>query len=183
MADAKSDWMAGGLLIGAAFLIGVGVPIGLWFGLYAPTVEERERKEAQLQALEAQMQVLVARQQVVRGLEEDGDEMVKRLEDLEAPYHVATPRMNDVPDARSILNTLSEHHNLLVPDEFARETTEVVRPGSRRIEWPNGLRATELEINASGTFHDFARFVMDMENREDMVVIPNTMTMLGNSTA
>jgi Tfp pilus assembly protein PilO len=188
--SAKGDWTAGLLAIAAAVMIGGALPIGLWFGLYQPKLKERESLEIRHQELQTQFENLNRQMSVVTALEADGQTMAERLAVLEAPYHEAEQRRNDVPTARALLNALAEEHRLAPPEEVARLGHEVVRPGSRRIRWRHGLSATQLMIHATGTFHDFARFVTDMENlgspeatESRVVVIPDLLICQGDSSA
>jgi Tfp pilus assembly protein PilO len=177
------DWTAGLLIIAAAVLIGAGIPLGLWLGLYQPKVAEHAAKRAILEQLNTQLEELFGRKEVVSRIQRDVEHMSERLTELEQREVPEDERhQNELMRAAALLNRLADTHNLEVPVERFAPGMEVVRPGPGRVSWPHGLRASQLEIHASGTFHDFARFVQDMESRRELLVIPDSMSMIGDVT-
>ena len=89
-----------------------------------------------------------------------------------------------MPLARQALLRLAEKHRFALRPERAQQlgAEMVYVPGGERVEFESGLRATRLNIEAQATFHDFARFVVEMETLKDFVIIPESLTAAGDST-
>lgn len=171
MADKISgagEWTAGIIAIVAALLLGGAVPIGLYMGLYKPKEQDRITAEAKLAELDVDWELLVARQQRVKGLQDDADDMERRLEEIEEPFASADVERLDVPEVRARLLTLAEKHNLeLLPERQQELGSERVYTGNQRITFQHGLNATKLIIEAQAYYHDFGRFVTEMETLRD----------------
>jgi Tfp pilus assembly protein PilO len=185
MADGKtSDWTAGLLIIAATVLVGAGIPLALWLGVYQPKVQEHTAKREQRDKLHEQLQDLFVREGRVNDLRDDVKYMQGRLEGLQVSTFIQDERPeNELIKAAEELNLAADHHNLAVPDDRYSPTAQVVTPGQGRIRWRHGLRASQLEIHAIGTYHDIARFLADIENRPELLVIPDTMNLIGDQTA
>lgn len=178
----SGDWTAGIVAIVAALLLGSALPIGLYFGLYKPKVAERKAGEEKKKKLNADMEVMIARQEKVAELEAEGKEMAKRVKEIEKPFAVADTEKMDVPDVRAALLRLAEVHNLaLLPERKGELGSEIVYTGKQRIAFEHGLMATKLVIEALAFYHDFGRFVTDMETMEKYVIIPETVVCMGNT--
>ena len=183
------EWTAGIVAIVAALLLGGAVPVGLYVGLYKPKEEERlaaQQREAQLQV---DWDLLIARQDRVRGLEEDAKDMAARLTEIEEPFAEADVERLDVPEVRARLLTLAEKHHLeLLPERQQQLGSERVYIGNQRITFEHGLTATKLIIEAQAFYHDFGRFVTEMETLRDendaskakFVIIPEKLICKGD---
>ncbi|MBK8206227.1 MAG: hypothetical protein IPK87_05435 [Planctomycetes bacterium] len=183
MADkASGDWTAGIIAMFAALLIGGGIPVGLYLGLYAPKKQERIDAEKKYNELVSNEMVLLAQQADVMKLKAEADEMAERVKEIEAPFAVGSDARVDVPAARDALKLLAERHNLkLLPIRRQQAGAEVVFPGEAQVTFEKGLVATKLIIEAQATFHDFGRFVTEMEMLSNLVVIPATLDCQGDS--
>lgn len=176
------DWTAGIVAIVAALLLGSALPIGLYFGLYKPKEKERLDAEAKLAQLNTDMELMIARGERVRGLEEDGVKMAADIKELESPFAVGDPEKLDVPEVRATLLRLAENHKLeLRPERQQQLGAEVVFAGGERIAFDKGLQATKLQIEARARFHDFGRFVTEMETLENYVIIPESLVCTGDA--
>lgn len=178
----SGDWTAGIVAIVAALLLGSALPIGLYFGLYKPKEKQRIEAQNKLEQLKTDMQLMIARSDRVRGLEEDGVAVAERLKELEVPFAVSDPEKMDVPEARAALLRLAEKHHLgLRPERQQQLGAEVVFIGGDRIEFEKGLKATKLMIEAQAYYHDFGRFVSEMESLEQFVIIPESLLCKGDT--
>lgn len=183
MADkGTGDWTAGIVAMVAALLIGGGIPLGLYMGLYVPKKQERIDAQKKYEELKVQSQVLGAKQQEIQGLEKDADEMAKRVEEIEAPFSLGSTARMDVQAAREAITALAERHNLkLMPVRRQQPNAVIVYPGEVQVKFEYGLVATKLIIEAQATLHDFGRFVTAMEMEPTLVVIPSTLECQGDS--
>lgn len=162
------EWTAGIIAIVAALLLGGALPVGLYMGLYKPKEAERIAAEQRLSQLDLDWDMLIARQQRVSALKEDGKMMEARLQNIEGPFAVPDVERLDVPEVRARLVTLAERHNLeLLPERQQQLGSERVYTGNQRITFPQGLHATKLIIEAQAYYHDFGRFVTEMETLRD----------------
>lgn len=176
------DWTAGIVAIVAALLLGSALPVGLYFGLYKPKEKERLDAANKLEQLNVDMEMMIARGDRVRGLEEDGKQMEVRVQEMEIPFAVADAEKMDVPDVRATLLRLAEKHQLsLRPERQQQLGAEVVFTGGDRITFEKGLKATKLQIEAKARFHDFGRFVTEMETLEQYVIIPESLVCTGDA--
>lgn len=176
------DWTAGIVAIVAALLLGSALPVGLYFGLYKPKEKERLEAANKLEQLNVDMEMMIARGDRVRGLEEDGKQMEVRVQEMEIPFAVADAEKMDVPDVRATLLRLAEKHQLsLRPERQQQLGAEVVFTGGDRITFEKGLKATKLQIEAKARFHDFGRFVTEMETLEQYVIIPESLVCTGDA--
>lgn len=182
----SGDWTAGIVAIVAALLLGGGVPVGLYFGLYEPKVKEREAAEAQLQSLQSDQDLLLARQERVRGIEEERDDMIERVAALEARFTM--PDATDTADQdlkviRGVLAELADQHHLsLMRGRAQNRELEIVKPAGQRVTFENGLSATGITIEAQATYHDFGRFMAAIEGLPDAVVIPAELICTGDAS-
>ncbi|MCZ7604977.1 MAG: hypothetical protein M5U25_02675 [Planctomycetota bacterium] len=176
------DWTAGIVAIVAALLLGSALPIGLYFGLFKPKEQERIDAQQKLEQVKVDYQMMLARADRVRGLEEDGVKMADDIKELESPFAVGDPEKLDVPEVRATLLRLAENHKLeLRPERQARLGAEVVFAGGERIAFEKGLQATKLQIEARARFHDFGRFITEMETLENYVIIPESLVCTGDA--
>ncbi|MCG3183147.1 MAG: hypothetical protein ICCCNLDF_01231 [Planctomycetes bacterium] len=176
------DWTAGIVAIVAALLLGGALPIGLYFGLYMPKEKERLDAVKKLDQLNIDMEMMLARGERVRGLEEDGSQMEERVKEIETPFALGDAEKLDVPDVRATLLRLAEKHQLaLRPERQQQLGAEVVFTGGDRITFEKGLHATKLQIEAKARFHDFGRFVTEMETLEQFVIIPESLVCTGDA--
>ncbi len=183
MADkASGDWTAGVVAMIAALLIGGGIPVGLYLGLYAPKKQDRIDAEKKYKELTENEVLLFVQQAEVMKLKAEADEMAERVKEIEAPFAVGSEARMDVPKARDMLDRLAGTHNLkLLPIRRQQVGADVVFPGESQVTFEKGLVATKLIIEAQATFHDFGRFVTAMEMLPDLVVIPATLDCQGDS--
>ncbi len=176
------DWTAGIVAIVAALLLGSALPIGLYFGLFKPKEQERIDAQQKLEQVKVDYQMMLARADRVRGLEEDGVKMADDIKELESPFAVGDPEKLDVPEVRATLLRLAENHKLeLRPERQAQLGAEVVFAGGERIAFEKGLQATKLQIEARARFHDFGRFITEMETLENYVIIPESLVCTGDA--
>jgi hypothetical protein len=187
------DWTAGIVAIVAALLLGGGIPVALYFGLYKPKVQEREAAEVRFQQLENDKELLLARQERVRGLEEDADDMAGRIEKLETRF--VKPDSTDTADldlkiVRATLTELAEKHNLtLLRERQQQKKAVMVYPANTRVVFENGLAATGIIVEAQATYHDFGRFLAEVESLDGpeieainrAVVIPESLICKGDA--
>lgn len=183
MADkASGDWTAGIVAMVAAFLIGGGIPAGLYMGLYLPKKDERIASQKKLEEAKVQSQVLLAKQTDIKKLENEADEMAKRVEEIEAPFATGSSARMDVQAAREAISALADTHNLkLIPVRRQQPNAVIVYPGEVQVKFEYGLIATKLIIEAQATLHDFGRFVTAMEMEPSLVVLPSTLNCQGDS--
>lgn len=170
MADkgGAGEWTAGIIAIVAALLLGGAVPVGVYFGLYKPKMQEREQAQQKLAALDVDMELALARQAKVKKLQDEAADMEERLIDAEKPFAVADVERMDVPEVRARLISLADAHKLeLLPERQAQLGSERVFTGNQRITFPKGLTATKLIIEARAYFHDFGRFLTELETMRD----------------
>jgi len=166
----------------AALLLGSALPIGLYFGLYKPKLKERMEAQDKKQQLDTAMSIMIARQERVVKLEKEGEEMADRITKIERPFSVADTEKMDVPDVRAALLRLAEVNNLaLAPEHVNERGAEIVFPGGQRIDFKHGLTATMLRIETQAYFHDFGRFLTQMETMENYVIVPETLHCVGNT--
>ena len=186
----NGDWTAGIVAIVAALLLGGAVPLGVYFGLYVPKVKERQAAEEKQKALAVEMDLMLARGDRVRVLEEEGVDMEVRLRDVEAPFAEPDVERMDVPEVRAALLRLAERNNLsLRPERQQQLGAEIVYAPGIRLQFEKGLMATKLTIEARAYFHDFGRFVTQMETLAQegndgapkYVIIPEELTCTGDS--
>ena len=164
----SSDWTAGIIAIVAALLLGAALPIGVYLGLYVPKQKDRIAAEQRLSQLDVDYELLIQRQVRVKGLEDDADEMAARLTSIEEPFATPDVERMDVPEVRTHLLTLADKHNLeLLPEREQQLGSERVFTGNQRITFEHGLSATKLIIEAQAYYHDFGRFVTEMETLKD----------------
>lgn len=176
------DWTAGIVAIVAALLLGGALPIGLYFGLYKPKEKERLAAEQKLVQLNVDLELMMARGERVRGLEDDGVAMADRIKELESPFAVGDAEKMDVPEVRATLLRMAETHKLeLRPERQQQLGAEVVFAGGDRITFEKGLTATKLQIEARARFHDFGRFITEMETLEKYVIIPESLVCTGDA--
>lgn len=176
------DWTAGIVAIVAALLLGSALPIGLYFGLFKPKEQERIDAQQKLEQVKVDYQMMLARADRVRGLVEDGVKMADDIKELESPFAVGDPEKLDVPEVRATLLRLAENHKLeLRPERQAQLGAEVVFAGGERIAFEKGLQATKLQIEARARFHDFGRFITEMETLENYVIIPESLVCTGDA--
>lgn len=176
------DWTAGIVAIVAALLLGSALPVGLYFGLFKPKEQERIDAQQKLEQVKVDYQMMLARADRVRGLEEDGVKMADDIKELESPFAVGDPEKLDVPEVRATLLRLAENHKLeLRPERQAQLGAEVVFAGGERIAFEKGLQATKLQIEARARFHDFGRFITEMETLENYVIIPESLVCTGDA--
>lgn len=176
----SGDWTAGIMAIVAAVLLGGGVPIGLYMGLYTPKKQERIAAEGKLKQVETEMNIQVDRQKRVNDLTQDAAKVEEWVRELETPF-------SDPSQLRVVqenIRTLCGTHNLRVPqDRLQSETNpEAVRATGERIPFKDGLQASQLVIHVTGTYHDFARFFVKLESMTDALVIPEALIMLGDQS-
>jgi hypothetical protein len=177
-----ADWTAGIVAIAAALLLGSAIPIGLYFGLYKPKVAELVTANQKLTQIKVDMNAMVARSEKVTKLETEGDAMAKRVTEIEAPFAVSDPERLDVPDAWAAIQKLADDHYLeLRPERKTQLGARVVYKSGNRIQFQDGLYATKLTVEAQAFFHDFARFLSKLEHMQNFVVIPESMTCIGDA--
>ncbi|MCB9894775.1 MAG: hypothetical protein H6839_10015 [Planctomycetes bacterium] len=195
MADKASsgsggDWTAGIVAIFAALLLGSAAPIGLYFGLYKPKVADRIAAEEKKSKLMLDMDLMLKRSERVTTLENEGDAMSERVKAQEAPFAEPDVERLDVPEVRAALLRLAEKHHLaLRPERQQQLGAEVVYAPGIRIRFAKGLMATKLTIEALAYFHDFGRFVTQMETLAQegnetspkYIIIPEELTCTGDT--
>ena len=176
----SSDWTAGIMAIVAAVLLGGGVPIGLYMGLYTPKKQERMAAEVKLKQVETEMNIQVDRQARVNTLTKDAATVEEWVRELETPF-VDPAQLRLVQEN---IRGLCNDHNLRVPqDRLQSETNpEAVRATGERIPFKDGLQASQMVIHVTGTYHDFARFFVKLETLHDTIVIPEALIMLGDQS-
>jgi hypothetical protein len=163
-----NEWLPGIIAIVAAAFLGGAVPIGLYFGLYQPKVKERTAAEAEVQNLKVQEEALLARQTRVKGLEDDAVKMAERLVEIEEPFASPDVERLDVPEVRARLLRLAAKHKLAkLPEREQELGSAIVFEGKQRITFPKGLQATKLIIETQAFYHDFGRFLTEMETLRD----------------
>ncbi|MBZ0135796.1 MAG: hypothetical protein K8I27_05445 [Planctomycetes bacterium] len=168
LGSSGSEWTAGIIAIVAALLLGGAVPVGVYAGLYKPKEKERVAAEQKLTSLDSEWELVIQRQDRVRGLEDDAEKMAERLTAIEAPFALADVERMDVTEVRTRLLTLADKHHLeLLPERQQQLGSERVYIGNQRISFPKGLHATKLIIEARAYYHDFGRFVTELETLRD----------------
>lgn len=176
----SADWTAGIIAIVAALLLGGGVPIGLYLGLYEPKKNERIAGEQKLVEVQSKMDLEVERQKRVNELTQDSAKVEEWVREIEAPF-TDSSQLRVVQEK---LRTLCSDNNLRVPqDRLQFETNpEIVRATGERIPFKDGLQASQFLIHVTGTYHDFGRFFVQLEMLKDAVVIPEGLILLGDQS-
>jgi hypothetical protein len=178
----SGDWTAGIVAIVAALLLGSALPIGFYFGLYKPKLKARVEAEDKKKKLDSDMSIMIARQERVVKLENEAETMADRIEKLETPFAVADVDNRNVPDVVENLKHLAETNNLdIAPDHKRDRNPKIVFPGKHRIKFEHGLMATQLRIETQAYFHDFGRFLTEMETLENYVIVPYSIAAIGDS--
>lgn len=182
MATSSGDWTAGIIAIFAALLIGSGIPTAVYFGLYKPKQAERERAERDLAALREDEGRVMREQQEVNRLKGEMEAMATRLDELGAAFEPPTEGSLDVPEVRRRIAALAEEHGLrLQPRRAAQIGAQIVYFGDQEVRFEHGLRATLLTIEAEATYHDFGRFLADLESNPDLVLLPESLLCQGDN--
>ncbi len=189
MADgATGDWTAGIIAITAALLIGAGLTIGAYFGAYKPKQEQRIAADVKLGDLMVDQARVEMELERVRGMEADAKKMEERVAVLEKRFAEGNAADLDVPAVREKLKTLCLSHNLDFQDAVRQQRdAQMVYKGEKRIEFPHGLAATLLRIDVKGTFHDFGRFLRELEVLDTLtedggpVVIAESLSLVGDN--
>ncbi|MDC1142818.1 hypothetical protein OAU50_06975 [Planctomycetota bacterium] len=178
MAEENSgDWTAGIVAIVAALLLGIGVPVGLYYGLYVPRTKTYAGLEAKKAELKVRQEAQLVRVGIVKELKEDSLKLEKELNDAESKFS---------EDARTVISSillLAEEHNLaLLPERQDEDGANIAYRGNDDVKWKEGLVAVEVRVEATGTFHDFGRFMAGVEGLEDAVIIPKELIVFGDSS-
>jgi Tfp pilus assembly protein PilO len=175
--DPSGDWTAGIVAIFAALLLGGAIPIALYYTLYVPRVQARIAEEKRLEDQQATQAALVAREERVRKLEEDAAEMEKRLRQVEENFTAPVDR--DVLISK--ITNFARDHNIRLPAEQANVLrAKIVYEGGQEITFAKGLKAVPIIINCQATFHDFCRFLTQIENMKDAVLIIESLDINGD---
>jgi Tfp pilus assembly protein PilO len=184
---ATGDWTAGMVAIAAAVLIGAGLTIGAYFGAYVPMKEQRQAADRKLSELVVDQAMVEMELERVRGMEADAKTMEERVAALEENFAVGKPADLDVPKVRDEIEDLCQAHNLDFLDAVRQQRdAQMVYKGEKRIEFQHGLAATLLMVDVKGTFHDFGRFLRDLEMLDTRkeggpVVIAESLSLIGDN--
>jgi Tfp pilus assembly protein PilO len=184
---ATGDWTAGMVAIAAAVLIGAGLTIGAYFGASVPMKEQRQTADRKLSELMVDQAMVEMELERVRGMEADAKRMEERVAALEENFAVGKPADLDVPKVRDEIEDLCQAHNLDFLDVVRQQRdAQMVYKGEKRIEFQHGLAATLLMVDVKGTFHDFGRFLRDLEMLDTRkeggpVVIAESLSLIGDN--
>jgi hypothetical protein len=184
---ATGDWTAGTIAITAALLIGAGLTIGAYFGAYVPMKEQREAADRRLGDLMVDQARVEMELERVRGMEADAEKMEERVAALEENFSTGKPAELDVPEVRKEIETLCQAHNLDFLDAVRQQRdAQMVYKGEKRIEFEHGLAATLLMVDVKGTFHDFGRFLRDLEMMDTRkgggpIVVAESLSLIGDN--
>lgn len=173
----SGDWTAGIVAITAALLLGGAIPVALYYALYVPRVREREAEEVKLRTLHDDEQLLMARRDRVKGLEDDADEMRKRLAEVEEQFTAPTQFGELVSRTAKLADS---HHLRLRADQAQMVRAKVVYDGNRRINFAKGLKASQILVEGQAWYHDLGRFITEIESLKDAVVVVESLEMRGD---
>ena len=178
MADGdKADWGAGILAIVAALFFGAGLPIGLYYGVYKPRTVAHQKLNDQAAALTIEEQNLVNQQMKIGELKKDSELVRDELVKVESSF--ATSHMSVL----SRIRKLAKDNRLEAMAEQEGDTgTQAVKLKKEQAVWANGLVARKVKVRASGTYHDFGRFMAAVEGLKDATIIPRTLEIDGDAS-
>lgn len=161
----SGDWTAGIIAIVATLLLGAAVPVGLYFALYKPKTVEHAQKDEEFNKVSAEFEVLVARQTDVTKMEKEADETAKKLAKLEEVFAVPN---DDAVIARIAKLATSHDIKLLEKRRGMLDVPDVVFPPKtpQPVAFKHGLQGRAFFVEGEGTYHDFGRFMADLENYE-----------------
>jgi hypothetical protein len=116
-------------------------------------------------------------------MQDEATKMEERVREIEKPFAVRDDK-GDMPEVRADLRAMCRKHSLGLREVYRHvfDADIVYVPLSKRqISFEQGLKGTTLFIEVQGTFHDFGRFMAELERWEKTVVIPETLDCLGDS--
>lgn len=173
----SGDWTAGIVAIVAALLLGGAVPIALYYALYTPRFEARVAEEKKHKGYQDEETVLLAREEKVRKLEEDAKEMRERLAKVEEKFTPAVDRAELV----TRISKMAEGHNIRLRSEMATTLrAKVVFDGNSDVVFAKGLKAASIMVDCQATYHDFGRFLAELESMQDHVLIVESLDIDGD---
>lgn len=175
MADKNGDWTGGILAIAAAVMIGFGVPAGLYYSWYQSLVDKNRQLVAKKSEIAVGMELQLGKESKVTKLDDDADLVEEKLAKLESRF-VVEPRI--AIDA--IYEFANQNHLKKLPNY--EDDVQKVELGPTTVEWENGLRASQILIEVTGTYHDFGRFVAEVESMDSAVVIADKLIVTGDSS-
>lgn len=178
MADGdKADWGAGILAIVAALLFGAGLPIGLYYGVYKPKIEAHQKLKAEAVTLDGEEQKLINQQTKIGELKEDSKLVEGKLVEVESSF--STSHTSVISHIRK----LAKDNRLEAMAEKDGDTgTQAVKLQTNKAVWAEGLEARKVRVRASGTYHDFGRFMAAVEGMENTTIIPRTLEIDGDAS-
>jgi len=170
--SSSGDWTAGIVAIVAAMLLGGAIPIGLYFALYVPRVQARIAEEKRHETLKQDESLLIAKEERVRKLEEDAVGMEARLAKVEEKF---TP-MVDRAELLKTISDLARDHNIRLKTEMSQTLrAKVVYEGGADIGFSKGLKAASIIVDCQATYHDFGRFLAELESMPNAVLIVDSL--------
>lgn len=173
----SGDWTAGIVAIVAAMLLGGAIPIGLYYAMYVPSVQKRQAEERRFNELQTQSTLLIAREEKVRGLEADAVEMRARLDKVEKKFTAPVDRTELV----TRIANMARGHNLRLRAEMSNTLrAKIVYEGSAELKFLKGLKASAIIVDCQATYHDFGRFLAEVEAMEDAVLIVESLDINGD---